>query len=145
MKLLGIDYGLARTGIAVTDAGSRMAFGRRTLILPPQGRREDFFCALLVCIADENPSALVVGLPLRTDGTDSETTRQVRNFVVKLKRRTALPIYLMPEYLSSHEAEQDLREAGLHGQKLREVVDQQAAVRILESFLADTNPAARRV
>lgn len=143
MKLLGIDYGLTRTGIAVTDAGSHMAFGRCTLTLPPQGTRDAWFAQLLACIAEENPAALVVGLPLREDGSDSDTTRQVRNFVEKLKRRVNVPVYLMPEYLSSHEAEQDLREAGLRGKQLRNVLDQQAAARILESFLADKNPAAR--
>ena len=54
----------------------------------------------------------MVGLPLRSNGEDSETTRQARNMAARLARRTDLPVYLMPELLSSHEAESRLRQAG---------------------------------
>ncbi len=136
MKYLCIDYGLVRTGIAVTDAGGRMAFPRCTIHCPPQSPRADFFAKLLACIEEEQPTALVVGLPLYLDGNESLTTRQVRNFVARLQRRTSLPIYLMPEALSSEEASSDLWESKLKGKKHKDVLDQQAAVRILQSFLA---------
>ena len=61
----------------------------------------------------------------------------------RLARRTSLPVYLMPELLSSHEAEERLRLAGKSGKALRDVLDQAAAVAILESFLA--LPEERRV
>lgn len=144
MKLLCIDYGLARTGIAVTDAGGRMAFPRRTLLSPAQHSKSKFFSALLACIEEESPQALVVGLPLLADGEESLTTRQVRNFVTRLKRRTELPVYLMPELLSTHEAEALLRETGMGERQLKSVADQQAAVRILESFLVEPESARRR-
>lgn len=144
MKLLAIDYGLARTGIAVTDAGGRMAFPRCTICLKAQGKKELFWQKLLACIAEEAPAALVVGLPLLADGGESLTTRQVRNFVRGLNRRVQLPIYCMPELLSSHEAEADLHEAGLRPRHRRAVLDQQAAVRILQSFLDDPAPETRR-
>ena len=132
MKFMGIDYGVKRTGLAVTDVGGRMAFPRKTLHMTTKAQ---FFAELLTCLTAEAPNALVVGLPLSMDGSESLTTRQVRHFVERLKRRTDVPIYWMNEQLSSFEAEQDLREAGA-GRKLREAVDQQAACRILESFLA---------
>ena len=132
MKYLGIDYGVKRTGIAATDGGGRMAFPRRTIVM---STRDAFFAELLALIEEEAPAAIVVGLPLLYDGGETMTTRQVRNFVERLKRRTALPVYMIPELLSSYEAESDLREAGLGGRKLGAVLDQQAAVRILESFL----------
>ena len=143
MKLLAIDYGLVRTGIAVTDAGGRMAFPRCTIVLPPQSPKALFFEKLLAVIAAEQPQALVVGLPLLPDGSESLTTRQVRNFTARLQRRVSLPVYLMPEELSSHEAENDLREAGKHAGHMKAILDQQAAVRILESFLAETQPQRR--
>ncbi len=125
-----------RTGIAVTDEGGHMAFPRCTILCPPQSPRADFFVKLLACIEAEHPSALVVGLPLYLDGNESLTTKQVRNFVARLQRRTPLPIYLMPEALSSEEASSDLWESSLKGKKHKKVLDQQAAVRILQSFLA---------
>ena len=80
--------------------------------------------------------ALPVARALLDDGTDSLTTRQVRNVTERLKRRMDLPVFYMPELLSSEEAWSDLREAGLKARKRKAVLDQQAAVRILASFLA---------
>ncbi len=132
MKYLAIDYGQKRTGIAATDTGGCMAFPRRTITM---STRDAFFAELLALIEAEAPHAIVVGLPQLEDGTDTLTTRQVRNFVERLKRRSPLDVYLVPELLSSYEAEAELREAGIGGRALSKVVDQQAAVRILESFL----------
>ncbi len=115
-----------------------MAFPRCTIHSPPQSPKADFFVKLLACIEEEQPLALVVGLPLYEDGSESLTTRQVRNFVARLQRRCTLPIYLMPEFLSSEEASSDLWESNLRGKKHKEVLDQQAAVRILQSFLTET-------
>ncbi len=145
MKLFCIDYGLTRTGIAVTDSGGRMAFPRCTIHCPAQSKRSVFFEKLLEQIKLEDPAAIVVGLPLLLDGSDSLTTKQVRNFVERLKRRTSLPIYLMPELLSSSEALDDLRQSSLPSHKHKAVLDQQAAVRILQSFLADSNWEQKRV
>lgn len=117
-----------------------MAFPRLTLSM----RGKDvFFAELLALAEEERVQAFVVGLPLRSDMQDSETTRQVRNMVKRLERRSPLPIYFMPETLSSHDAEARLREAGLKGNRLRERLDRAAAVSILESFLA--LPEARRL
>ncbi len=116
-----------------------MAFPRCTIHSPPQSLKADFFAKLLACIEEEQPHALVVGLPLYEDGNESLTTKQVRNFVARLQRRCPLPIYLMPELLSSEEASSDLWESQLRGKKHKAVLDQQAAVRILQSFLAETH------
>lgn len=133
MKYLAVDYGQTRTGLAVSDPDGRMAFPLRTIV---KETRAEFFAELLHCLEQESAEAVVVGLPLSMDGTESLSTRQVRNFVARLRRRTSLPVYLMNEQLSTCEAEEDLRSAGLRGERLRQVLDQQAAVRILESFLA---------
>ncbi len=133
MKYMALDYGQKRVGVAVTDAGGRMAFPRVTL---PRETREAFFDALIRLIDAERPDALVLGLPLCLDGSDSLTTRQTRNFAESLKRRTPLPVYWMEEACTSLEAARDLREAGRSGRSAVAVLDQQAAVRILESFLS---------
>ena len=83
----------------------------------------------------ENNPCIYKGLPLHTDGTPHLMTRQAINFVDRLKRRTTLPVYWMEEVLSSYEAEDDLRAAGRTGPGIRSILDQQAAVRILQSFL----------
>jgi putative Holliday junction resolvase len=136
-KLLGIDYGQARTGIAVTDAGGRMAFPRCVL---RKDTRRDFFAKLCALIAEEAPQAIVVGLPLPDDGRESLSVRQTRRFVERLKRRVDLPVYYMEEALSTHEARAQFREVGRRPASGE--LDRQAAARILESFLNEAE--ARR-
>ena len=133
---MGVDYGLARTGLAVSDPEGRLAFPLTTLRLEEHAGRKEFLAALAATITAEAAGAVVMGLPLLDDGTDSLTTRQVRNITARLKRRLDLPVFYMPELLSSEEAWADLREAGVRGGKRKAVLDQQAAVRILASFLA---------
>ena len=133
MKYLGIDYGQKRTGIAVTDPGGSMAFPRCTLAMHG---KDAFFAELLALIEQEQPGGIVVGLPLYLDGTESETTRQVRNMVARLKRRCPLPVYMVEEALSSFDAEEQMKAAGADRKKRKECLDQAAAVAILESFLS---------
>ncbi|MCL1985894.1 MAG: Holliday junction resolvase RuvX [Betaproteobacteria bacterium] len=137
MKVLGIDYGQARTGIAITDTGGRMAFPCCVL---RKDTRHAFMEKLCVLIAAEAPQAIVVGLPLLDDGGESLSTRQVRNFVRSLKRRVHQPVYYMEELLSTHEARRQFLETG--HKPADGDLDQQAAVRILESFLSE--PESRR-
>lgn len=135
MRLLCLDYGLQRTGVAVCDAGGSMAFPLCTLRLSDFGSRGAQLDAIASLLEREQARGVVIGLPLLADGSDSETTRQVRNFCRRLKHRTSLPIYYMPEFLSSEEAWDDLRACGLPVRRRRQLLDQQAAVRILQSFL----------
>ena len=136
MKLVGIDYGLVRTGLAATDPDGVLAYPLTTLDLNAFPSRKALLEALAGIIRQERPDAVVVGLPLMPDGTESLTTRQVRNFAERLVHRVACPVLFMEELLSSEEAAWDLAEAGVRDRKRRKaVLDQQAAVRILESYL----------
>ncbi len=136
MKLVGIDYGLVRTGLAATDPDGVLAYPLKTLDLNMYPGRKALLDELAVIIRQEEPGAVVVGLPLMPDGTESLTTRQVRNFAERLVHRVACPVLFMEELLSSEEAAWDLAEAGVRDRKKRKAaLDQQAAVRILESYL----------
>ena len=136
MKLVGIDYGLVRTGLAATDPDGVLAYPLTTLDLNAFPSRKALLEALAGIIRQERPDAVVVGLPLMPDGTESLTTRQVRNFASRLVHRVACPVLFMEELLSSEEAAWDLAEAGVRDRKKRKAaLDQQAAVRILESYL----------
>ncbi len=132
MRYLAIDYGMKRVGIAVSDDGGHFAFPRCTI---RRETRSAFFAELLDLLTKERADAIVVGLPLFTDGTECLTTRQVRNFMESLKRRTTLPVYWVDEVLSSAAAEQELLGFGMKCDKVKQVIDQQSAVLILESFL----------
>ena len=132
MKFLAIDYGIKRIGIAVSDYNGSFAFPLCTL---HRRTKVQFFDELLQIIAKEQAEGIVVGLPLYTDGTECLTTKQVRNFVASLKRRTSLPVFWMNEILSSSDAETELTEMGVHARRIKQIIDQQAAVLILETFL----------
>ncbi len=136
MKWLGIDYGLERTGIAACDPEGVLAYPLKTLRLAEFSGRKALLDALADLALREGVGAAVMGLPLLDGGGDSLTTRQVRRVAERLKRRLSVPLYFMPEFLSSEEAWSDLREAGVRRSRRGAVLDQQAAVRILQSFLA---------
>lgn len=140
MKFLAIDYGVKRTGIAISDPGGTLAFPRDAISM--RGK-DAFFADLLALAESENAGAFVVGLPLYLNGGESETTRMIRNMAARLQRRSPLPVYFMPEALSSWDAESRLREAGKHGKEVKQKIDSAAAVAILESFLA--LPGERRM
>lgn len=133
MRVLGIDYGMKRVGLALTDPLRVLASPYRTL---ERTTRDRLFDELLEIIHKEAVGEIVVGLPLTMDGEDSLTTRQARNFAESLGRRTDVPIHLEDERLTSCAAEEELKEAGLCGRKRKRNLDAQAAVQILNSWLA---------
>lgn len=137
MRVLGIDYGQARVGLAMTDPEGRMVFPRPAI---KKTTRDALFAALTALVHDEGVQAVVVGLPLTLDGGDSLTTRQTRNFAESLARRISAPVHLMDERLSSAEAEAQLKEAGLCSRKMKNRLDSQAAALILESWLKTSRP-----
>lgn len=130
MKLLGIDYGQKRIGLAISQGG--MAFPFKTLIKTSKDR---LFAELLEIIQGEKIEGVVLGLPLDLDGQETLTTRQVRNFQASLARRVDLPIHTVNEALTSFEAAERLRRAGVSERRQAAMLDQMAAVCILEIFL----------
>lgn len=134
-KYMGIDYGLERIGLAVTDPGGTLVFPLRTLYFRDFKNRHELFDAFSGIIRNEKIEELVWGLPLGLDGSENLMCAQTRNAVKRLARRAPLPVHFMPEALSSFEAEDDLKKIGLKGEKLKKALDQRAACRILESWL----------
>lgn len=130
MKILGIDYGQKRVGLAMAQGA--VAFPFRTL---EKTTRDRLFSDLLTIIESEKVEAIVLGLPLDMNDEETLTTRQTLNFRDSLARRTSLPIHLVNEALTSFDARERLREAGVPQHRHKEMIDQMAAVCILETFL----------
>lgn len=132
MRLLGIDYGTKRVGLALSDGLGLLAHPYATLA---RTTRERLFEELLAIIAKEGVQAVVLGLPLGLDGQETEATRRVRNFAASLARRVHVPVHFENEALSSKTAQEQLRQARLRGKRQLGALDQQAAVIILSDYL----------
>ena len=131
-RLLGLDVGNRRIGMAVSDPLGITAQGIDTL--QRRNKRTDFQ-QLAKVIRHYNVSEIVVGLPLRLSGTESAQTEKVTVFAEELRDKFAIPVHLWDERLTSVQANRLLREAELSIEKRAASVDRMAAVLILQSFL----------
>jgi putative Holliday junction resolvase len=131
-RILAIDYGQARVGLAVTDPDGRLVFPLRVVSWET---RDALFRELLDVIETQEIARIVVGYPERAGGDEGLTGRQVRKFAERLKRRTSVPVSFTDEAHSTEEAAERLREVGLSGKELLARVDAQAAAVILERYL----------
>lgn len=132
-KFIAIDYGVKRVGLAICNTETHFVFPLCTL---DRSVKKIFFENFSAILEEQKPTAFVLGLPFHDDGSPCITTSQVKNFAASLARRYPLPIYFMEELLSSFEAELEMKNFGVNAKKIKEKADQEAAVKILESFLA---------
>jgi len=135
MRVLGIDFGERRVGVAVSDPTGTLASP-----LPPLKRRAGKrppLAALEALAREYGVVALVVGLPLTPAGGESAWTREVREMGEALSRRTGLPVYFLDERFTSAQAQRAVRGIGLPKGKReeKERVDAAAAVLILQNWL----------
>jgi putative Holliday junction resolvase len=127
--LLGFDFGTKRIGVAVGQELTCTATALVTLNSPDGGPD---WAAISHLIEEWQPDALVVGLPLNLDGSESESSRLARRFGNRLAGRYNLPVFTADERLSSSEAESILAEQG-HYEKAD--IDKLAAQLILQGWL----------
>lgn len=136
MKHLGIDYGSQRVGLAVSDPSGTLAFPCKTLYIRSQKQLVTDIQAL---VAELNIETVVIGLPLHPPdehGEEPLSLRQARNVAARLARRLEIPVVTVDETLSSVAAREDLAHvARLDSKRRQGIVDQQAAVRILQQYL----------
>lgn len=143
MRVVGLDVGARRIGVAVSDASRTLARPVGVLQSPGLDARALDLVAMEVSrLADEDDGVetLVVGLPRRLDGTPSEMTASVEAFARGLETRTGLRVVLQDERLTSREAESRLalREKDWRARKAR--LDAAAAAVILQDYLDASAP-----
>jgi len=133
MRTLGIDFGERRIGLAISDPDGRLALPWRTLERQSDARAVAEIAAL---VAAEQVESIVVGEPRRpADGAATAAARRVRRFGEKLARATGRPVEWIDETLTSREAEQRLREAGVPRAQWAARRDAVAAQVVLEEAL----------
>ena len=131
-RMMGIDYGDARTGIAISDLLCSIA-GSTTVI--HSRRDEKTIAEIQKLIAAYDVGELVVGLPKNMDGTEGERAQKTREFVDVLKTKTNVEFVFQDERLSSVSAEELLLEGGMKRKDRKQNIDKVAAAIILESYL----------
>ena len=133
MKIMGIDYGDARTGVAISDLLCSIVGS--TTVLP--SRNTEKLVADIVRLARENQvGEIVVGLPKNMDGTEGSRAQLCREFAQILHQESGLPISMWDERRTTVEAHNILSAHNYHGKKRKETVDAVAASLILEGYLA---------
>lgn len=129
--VLAFDFGEKRIGVAVGETILKAAHPLTTIAAEENALK---FSQIGQLIAEWQPSLLVVGLPTHMDGTPHGMTQLAKKFAQRLEGRFNLPVMMVDERLSSTEAAQSLREAGVTGGKQKAMIDAVAAQSILQSY-----------
>ena len=132
MKILALDYGTKRIGLAVSDEGENIARGISTI------SRKDNYTDItkIKKIASElDIGRIIIGITYNTDGSVSKTGMRARKFSKLLRKETGLPVDYIDETYTSANAENILLEADMSRKKRKEIIDRLSAVMILQEFL----------
>ena len=132
-KIMGIDYGDARTGVAISDLLCSIVGS--TCVVPSRNREKAVADIVKLC-RDNMVGEIVVGLPRNMDGSEGPRAQLCRECAEVLKEATGLPVAMWDERRTTVEAHNILSQHNYHGKKRKETVDAVAASLILEGYLA---------
>ena len=133
MRVWAIDYGDARTGIAVSDK-TGMIVGQTTVIHSRNAKKTAQEIALLV--QQTGAERLVMGFPRNMDGTEGPRAALYREFAALVEQECSMPVILWDERRTTVEAHNILSDCNYHGKKRKNTVDAVAASLILEGYLS---------
>ena len=139
MVIMSVDFGRARTGIAICDPGERLAS-------PVTVIHEKYVPHLVEKVAtlagEKRAELLVVGLPVNMDGSEGESARNARGFAAALAEASGLKVELLDERCTTMEAHVFLNATNTRGKKRKALVDAVSAVIILENYMAKRKASA---
>ncbi len=140
MRVLAIDYGAKRMGLAISDREGKFAFVAGTL--ERHGAKQDI-AALVKRITDEKIELIVFGLPLHMNGKEGPEAAAVRSFGAKLQEACQLPVDFFDERMTTLEAKRALQAAGVSSKKQKVRIDETAASILLRAYLESTKDLQR--
>jgi len=138
MRVLGVDYGQKRIGLALSDETGTIA---QSLNYIDGGGVAAVSREIGRISAERKAGKIVVGVPLRLDGTRSEQTERTLVFIAELRRATTIPVAQWDERLTSVQAERVLLEGNVRRSDRKQKIDKLAAQIMLQSYLDATNPS----
>ncbi len=131
-RILAIDFGLRRVGVAVSDSLGLLAHDRESLRYKSETELLRRLCELAQA---EEVTTIVIGLPLHMDGREGEMAARVRRLQELLAAKLSMPVVLWDERFTSVQAERLLNERRIRFSRKKEEVDKLAAIFILQSYL----------
>ena len=132
MRILGLDYGEKRIGVAVCDEMGLMSHGLPTIIRKNKKHDMEILANL---IKQHDIEKIVIGYPVRLDGSEGIQCEKVNRFAAMLQENFPLPVVKWPETMSTKEAEEILINSGVRWKKRKSKVDKLAAILILQGYL----------
>ena len=132
-KIMGLDYGDARTGVAISDLLCSIV--GTTAVLPSRNT-EKLLMDIVRLVKENQVREIVVGLPKNMDGTEGSRAQLCREFARLVQEATGVPVTMWDERRTTVEAHNILSAHNYHGKKRKETVDAVAASLILEGYLA---------
>ena len=135
MRVLAVDFGSKRIGTAISDG---LGISVRPVETIKRSSTERDIARLKFLVEDLEAEAVVVGLPLRMDGTAGDAAQSAMRFVERLKSKLDVAVFTQDERLTSYEAEQMMIERGLGREQRRARSDEFAAMIILQDYLSKT-------
>lgn len=134
--VLGIDHGEARIGLAITDPVGIMAHPLETIHVKTTEPIE----RIQTLVRERQVKQIVLGLPIRMDGTEGTAAEKIRRFGDELSENIDLPLHYIDESLTTVAAAEKLHQAGKNAKKQKSIIDQAAAVEILSAWLSQNSP-----
>ena len=140
MKYIGLDLGSVTCGISKSDTG-RFAMAVKTLRFKPDDYNAAFDM-LLDYFEEEKPDVIVLGYPLLENGDEGPRASLSREFGEQLEIESGIKVIMQDERCTTRDSEEFLISAGVSRKKRKKIIDQQAAVRILQYYLDSINKGA---
>lgn len=132
MRILGIDYGDARIGIALSDELGILASPLKTYQSQSMRKDIDYIATLA---KEKNCGKIVIGLPLNMNGTEGDRVSKTKSFGNVLEKVAGIPVVYKDERLTTVQVERVFEQANVKKDKRKQIVDKTAAVLILQSYL----------
>ena len=135
MRIMGLDFGSKTVGVAISDELGLTAQGKEIVRRERESKLRQTCSRIEELIVEYGVERVVMGLPKNMDGSEGERVEKTKEFQEMLERRTGLEVILWDERLTTVAADRYMSEAGIRGAKRKELVDEIAAVFILQGYL----------
>lgn len=132
MRVMAIDYGERRTGLAVTDELGITAQGLDTVVVKDEKDLPDIIARIA---GERNVGSILLGLPLNMDGSEGEKCEKVRAFASALKEKLDIPVVFWDERMTSMQAQNVMRELNMKTRGKKQEIDRIAATLMLQEYM----------